>query len=504
MALRWPTPTDLHRLAAAHHFSLSDAEVSAYESLMPEMFSALDVLDQAPTPLPHIRYRERDRGRRPSRQDDPLNAIVRRCSVTGAPAGKLVGKRLGFKDNVCVAGIPMTCASRVLDGYVPDIDATIITRILDAGGEIGAILNMENFAFSAAGDTSAYGPIRNPHNPDHLAGGSSGGSAAALYYDDIDLTIGADQGGSIRIPASWCGVVGLKPTHSLVPYTGIVGIDATLDHAGPMARTVADVAVLLEVIAGKDPLDPRQYEVPLQPYTQALGQDITGIRLGVVREGFGTAVSEPDVDAKVREAVQALGELGAQVQEVSIPAHLEAGGMVWALLAEGMSALMFGNGVGHHWKGLYNESFANALGTSLQAQAQDLTPQAKFVIMMGTYLNGAYHGRLYAKAQNQRRVLQAAYDTVFEQVDLLVMPTTPMKAHRYEPDLDTYTRIEQGWNMLGNTAGFNLTGHPSLSVPCGKSDGLPVGLMLTGRHFDDAALLRVGHAFEQQMVWEKR
>ena len=137
-------------------------------------------------------------------------------------------------------------------------------------------------------------------------------------------------------------------------------------------------------------------------------------------------------------------------------------------------------------------------------QAQDLTPQAKFVIMMGTYLNRAYHGRLYAKAQNQRRVLQAAYDTVFEQVDLLVMPTTPMKAHLYEPDLNTYTRIEQGWNMLGNTAGFNLTGHPSLSLPCGKSDGLPVGLMLTGRQFDDAALLRVGHAFEQQMAWEKR
>jgi len=504
MVLQWPTATDLHRLAAGHHFTLSEAEVNAYESLMPEMFAALEALDQEPAALPHIRYRERDPGKRPNRQDDPLNAIVRRCSVTGAPAGKLAGKRLGFKDNVCVAGIPMTCASLVLNGYVPDIDATIVTRILDAGGEIRAILNMESFAFSAAGDTSAYGPIRNPHNPDYLAGGSSGGSAAALYYDDIDLSIGADQGGSIRIPASWCGVVGLKPTHSLVPYTGIVGIDATLDHAGPMARTVADVAVLLEVIAGKDPLDPRQYAVPVQQYTQTLGQDIAGIRLGIVREGFGTAVSESDVDAKVREAVQALAELGAQIQEVSIPAHLEAGGMVWALLAEGMSALMFGNGVGHHWKGLYNESFANALGTSLQVQAQDLTPQAKFVIMMGTYLNNAYHGRLYAKAQNQRRVLQAAYDRVFEQVDLLVMPTTPMKAHRYEPDLDTYARIEQGWNMLGNTAGFNLTGHPSLSLPCGKSDGLPVGLMLTGRHFDDAALLRVGHAFEQQMEWEKR
>src|SRR6476646_8440761 len=175
----------------------------------------------------------------------------------------------------------MTCASLVLKDYVPDIDATIITRMLDAGGEITAVLNMDNFAFSGGGDTSAYGPTRNPHNPDHLAGGSSGGSGAALYYDDIDLSIGGDQGGSIRIPASWCGVVGLKPTHSLVPYTGIAGIDPNIDHAGPMARSVADCALLLEVLAGKDPHDPRQDAVPVQRYTEVLGKDIAGLRIGV-------------------------------------------------------------------------------------------------------------------------------------------------------------------------------------------------------------------------------
>jgi amidase len=318
------------------------------------------------------------------------------------------------------------------------------------------------------------------------------------------MTIGGDQGGSIRIPASWCGVVGLKPTHSLVPYTGIVGIDPTFDHAGPMARTVADVALLLEVIAGKDPMDPRQYEVPVQPYTQTLGKDIRGLRLGVVREGFGTPVSEADVDAKVREAITALQELGAPAQDVSIPAHREAGGITWALITEGMAALVYGNGVGHHWKGLYNVSFANALGKSLQAQAQDLPPQVKFVVMMGTYLNRAYHGRLYAKAQNQRRALRAAYDQVLEQVDVLVMPTTPNKAHKHDPKRGLQEFIQHGWNMLGNTAPFDMTGHPSLSVPCGLSHGLPVGLMLTGRHFDDATLLRVAHAFEQQMPWEKR
>ena len=504
MALRKPTGDELRRLAEAHHFELSQEELEAFQSMLPGMFASLDELDQKPTNLPPVTYRDRDPGVRPRPEDDPLNAIVRRCSVKGAASGKLAGKRLGIKDNVCIAGLPMTCASLVLDGYVPDIDATIITRILDAGGEVTAVLNMDNFAFSGGGHTSAYGPTRNQHNPEHSAGGSSGGSGAALSYDDIDMTIGGDQGGSIRIPASWCGVVGHKPTHSLVPYTGIVGIDPTFDHTGPMTSTVADAALLLEVIAGKDPLDPRQYEVPVQPYTQELGKDIRGLRVGVVREGFGTPVSQPGVDAKVGEAVSALGELGAEVHEVSIPAHLEAGGITWALIAEGMAALVYGNGVGHHSKGLYNESFANTLGKSLQAQAQDLPAQVKLVVLMGSYLNQAYHGRLYAKAQNQRRALQAAYDTVLEQCDVLVMPTTPMVAERHEARQSVQQNLNFGWTMLANTAPFDMTGHPSLTVPCGMSDGLPVGLMLTGRHFEDGTLLRMGHAFEQQAAWEAR
>ena len=195
MPLRKPTRDDFHRLAQASHFELSAEEAEAYEAMLPDMFAALDALDQAPANLPEIRYREREPGNRPSRADDPLNAIVRRCSIKGASSGKLAGKRLGIKDNVSIAGIPMTCASLVLSDYVPDIDATIVTRILDAGGEITAILNMDNFAFSGGGHTSAYGPTRNQHNPDHMAGGSSGGSGAALSYADIDLTIGGGPGG---------------------------------------------------------------------------------------------------------------------------------------------------------------------------------------------------------------------------------------------------------------------------------------------------------------------
>ncbi|MCI0794607.1 MAG: amidase, partial [Chloroflexi bacterium] len=256
MALRLPTPEDLHQLAADNYFELSQEELDAFQELIPGLFQSYELLERMPSPREPLQYSDRDPGQRPQPSEDPFNAIVRRCTLRGASSGKLHGKRLGIKNNTCIAGMPMSCGSLVLEGYVAETDATIVTRLLDAGADIVATMNLDNFAFSGAGDTSAQGAVLNPHDPRFLAGGSSGGSAAALYYDDIDITIGGDQGGSIRIPASWCGVVGLKPTHGLVPYTGIVGIDNTFDHVGPMARTVADTALTLEVIAGKDPMDP--------------------------------------------------------------------------------------------------------------------------------------------------------------------------------------------------------------------------------------------------------
>ena len=221
MALRIPTAEDLNRLAQVNHFELNDEELASFQALIPGMFDLYEQLHQMPEPREPIKYPDRDPGYRPSRQDDPYNAIIRRCTLRGAPSGKLAGKRIGLKNNISVAGMPMTCASLLLEDYVAATDATVVTRMLDEGAEIAALLNLENFAASGAGDTSAFGPVLNPHNPEHLAGGSSGGSGAALYYDDIDITIGADQGGSIRIPASWCGVVGLKPTFGLVPYSGL-------------------------------------------------------------------------------------------------------------------------------------------------------------------------------------------------------------------------------------------------------------------------------------------
>jgi amidase len=502
MPIRIPTEEDLLRLAEANYFELSDDELEQFQDLLPRLFADYEVLDRIPLPATPLKYRDRDAGHKPPRSDDPFNAIVRRCALKGAASGKLAGKRFGLKNNICVSGMPMTCASLVLAGYTADTDATIVTWLLDAGAEIVATLNLDNFAFSGAGDTSAHGPTRNPHNTNHLAGGSSGGSAAALYYDDIDITIGGDQGGSIRIPASWCGVVGHKPTHGLVPYTGIAGIDGTFDHAGPMSRTVADSALTMEAIAGKDPLDPRQGEVTVQPYTEIMARGASGLRIGVVKEGFGLKESDPAVDECVRKALRVLGEAGARVAEVSNPAHLEARGIVWGLVAEGATAYLRTNGMGYHWQGLYNSSLIEVLGKSRRAQADDFPATVKMVLLIGSYMAERYHGSMYAKAQNLRPWLRASYDRLLEQVDVLAMPTTPMTAHAYDPDIDIVGLLTHGWNMLNNTAPFDMTGHPSISVPCGKVNGLPVGLMLVGKRFDDGTVFRAAHAFEQQADWE--
>ncbi len=500
MGMRPPGRDDLVKLAALNHFELSDDDLNHMLPMMAPMFQQLDQLDRLPEPGQPRKYSNRDPGRRPPLNEDPLNAILRRCSVKGAKAGKLAGKRVGVKDCVLVAGVPMTCGSLMLDGYIPDRDATIVTRMLDAGAEIVAKLNMDNMAFSGTGATSAFGPVLNPHNPEHLSGGSSGGSGAALYYDDIDLTIGCDQGGSIRIPSSFCGTVGLKPTHGLVPYTDIIGMDPTIDHAGPMARKVADVALLLDVIA--DPL-PGSRRGGAGVYTSQLDKGAAGLKIGVVREGFGWVGSEAEVDGAVRRALDALVKLGAQVEEISIPIHREALFFATGVMAEGLAALFATNGMVHHVKGAYNGHLAQAFGEGLRMRGSDLPPLLKLMLLMGTYLNRRYLGRVYAKAQNARGFLREQYDAALRGVDLLAMPTTPTTAHRHEPAFNAYSEMMRGFATGNNTMVFDVTGHPSLSVPCAKSNGLPVGLMLTGRHFEDATLLRAAYAYEQNAPWEQ-
>jgi amidase len=495
MAIRRPSIDELHALAHENHFSISATEMHSFQSLFERILENYDVLDISPLG-PRQTTDGRNPGYRPPPEENFCNAFVRRCKVRSATHGKLQGKRVGIKDSVSVAGLPMTAGSAVIE-HLPVEDATVVRRILDAAGEIVGILNMDNLAFSGAGDTSAYGPTFNPHDRTRLAGGSSGGSAAALLSGDVDLTIGCDQAGSIRIPAAWCGVVGLKPTFSLVPYTGILGFDRSFDHVGPMGRTAADVALLLEVIGGSDGLDPRQRSIPPRSYARGVGRpDLAGIRIGVLTEGFATAGSEADVDECVMEAVERMAQLGATVSKVSCPDHLSAGPIVWGVFAEGVTATFQSNGQGHHWSGRYDPDLSIAVGTGIRSRSDHMPLQCKFNLLLGSFMGSAYHGRFYAKAQTLRLGLRKAYDELLSQIDVLVMPTTPMKAHRYEPAQTAESMVLAGWNMVANTAPFNMTGHPALSVPCGARNGLPVGMMLVGRHFDDASLLAVAERYE--------
>jgi len=314
------------------------------------------------------------------------------------------------------------------------------------------------------------------------------------------MALGGDQGGSIRIPSSYCGAVGLKATYGLVPYTGVFPIELTLDHTGPIARSAADCALLLEAIAGPDGLDPRQPStVRTDTYTRALTGDARGLRVGIVREGFGwPGASEPDVDRLVREAAQRLSQAGATVTDLSVPLHRD-GIHIWnAIAVEGATMLMVaGNSMGTNWKGHYTTSLLDFYGRSRRVRANDLSETVKLVILLGQYMQDNYQGRYYAKAQNLARVLRAAYDEAFKQADLLVMPTTPMKATLIPPpNASREEYVARALEMIANTCPFDVTGHPAITVPCGMSDGLPVGMMLIGRQWEDGTVLRAAHAFE--------
>jgi amidase len=497
----------LRELSQPWGFTLDDTEAEQLGAVADDLLTLLDDLDgdQPPADAPLDAVREA--GERPPAAEDPLNAIVRRCRVRAAePGSALAGMRLALKDSMAVAGIPLTLGSAVMDGFVPDADAVVVERVLRAGAEIVAITNMDDFAFSGGGDSSAYGFTRNPFDRSRTAAGSSGGSAAALYYDGVDAALGTDQGGSIRAPAAWCGVLGHKPTHALVPYTGIAGIDATFDHVGPMTRTVEDAARLLDVIAGADPSDPRQAGgVAAEDYGRAVADapaDLAGLRVGLVAEALGDAVgAEPAVVEAMQGVAARLRELGAEVRDVSLPEHATAGAVAFAGFIEGMTALLGGGGNGYHWRGRYSPGFADALALALRERADRLSPQIKVTLVVGEHLRRTRRGAVYARAQNARPALVAAHDRLLADVDLLLMPTTPGLPHVHDPDMPLHDRLMRGWGLLANTSPTDMTGHPALSMPAAEADGLPVGAMLVGRHFDDARILAVARTYERAFGW---
>ena len=497
-----PTLDELQGIAEQYHLHISREDLKVYQSVIEGAIGSYRRVGELQEPKLPVKY-ARKRGYRPSSEDNPLNAWYWRCSITGAGTGKLAGKKIAIKDNICVAGIPMMNGSAVLEGFVPDIDATVVTRILDAGGEIIGKAVCEDLCFSGGSFTSATGPVLNPHNPKFNAGGSSSGSAALVVKGDCDMAMGGDQGGSIRIPSSWSGAYGLKATYGLVPYTGVFPIEQTIDHTGPMAMSVENVALLLEAIAGEDSYDPRQKDVITKPYVPALTGDVQGLTFGIVKEGFGwKGASEEDVDRNVEKAANEFSKLGGKVVEISIPMHRD-GIHIWNCVAnEGATAQMvLHDGMGLNWQGYYTTGLVDYYGRARRALADNYSDTVKLVVLLGQYMADKYYGRYYAKAQNIVPVLRAAYDNALKEVDILIMPTTPMKAMPIPNNPTVGEFYGTALGMIQNTCPFDCTHHPAMNVPCAKSDGLPVGMMLIGRHFEDDVVLRAAHAFEKMGIY---
>lgn len=503
MAVKRPTPDQLFKLAASLGIHLSDGEVAAYDSALQANFDAYDVLDSLPDFLPEVRY-PRLPGYRPEGEENRFGAWQRKAVIQGASEGKLKGRTVVIKDNVSVAGVPMMNGASTFEGYVPDIDATVVTRLLDAGATILGKSVCEYFCFSGGSHTSSTGPVQNPRKPGYSAGGSSSGSAALVAAGEADMAIGSDQGGSVRIPSSYCGIYGMKPTHGLVPYTGAMPIETTVDHLGPLTNSVRDNALMLEVIAGSDGLDPRQIDVPAPAsYTANLDQGIRGLRIGILREGFGLANSEPVVDAAVRAAAETLGKLGATVEEVSVPLHTTAPAIWLGIAAEGATQqMMKGNSHGFNWRGMYLTSMIDH-HARWRARADELPDTVKLTMVLGEYFTTHYNGRYYAKAQNLARRVRLAYDAALASYDLLLLPTLPLRASQLPAarcQMDE--SLARAFEMLGNTTPFDVSGHPAMSVPCGLVDGLPIGLQLIGKRFDEATIYRCAYAYEQAVDWK--
>lgn len=403
----------------------------------------------------------------------------------------LMGIPVAIKDNISTRGVRTTCASKILENYVPPFDATVVRRLKEAGAVIVGKANMDEFAMGSSTEFSAFHPTRNPRDLTRVPGGSSGGSAAAVASDMAVYALGSDTGGSIRQPASYCGVVGLKPTYGRVSRYGLIAYASSLDQIGPITKTVEDCALVMNAITGKDPLDATSVDLPVPDYTESLKQDVKGLRIGVPREFFGQGV-HPEVAHLVHSAIARLESAGAEVMEVSIPMAEQALAIYYILApAECSSNLARYDGVRY---GLRVGVEKGHIGMMEATRAQGFGKEVIQRIIIGTYaLSSGYYDAYYLKAQKARTLLRQEFDKVFQQVDVLVSPTAPTPAFKLGELLDDPLAMKL---MDVLTIPVNLAGLPAISVPCGDIDGLPVGLQVIGKPFDEATVLRVGYVWE--------
>jgi aspartyl-tRNA(Asn)/glutamyl-tRNA(Gln) amidotransferase subunit A len=415
-------------------------------------------------------------------------------------SGKLYGIPVLVKDNICVKGELTTCASRILAGFKPPYDATVVKKLKNAGAILIGKANMDEFAFGSSCETSCYGPTRNPWETDRIPGGSSGGSAAAVASDQTILALGSDTGGSIRQPASLCGVVGLKPTYGRVSRYGLIAFASSLDQIGPITKDVRDAAMVLNVIAGYDEMDSTCVDVPVPDYTKSLTKDVKGLKIGVPKEYFIEGIDK-EVEAGVRKSIDILKSLGAEIVEITLP-HTQYAVSTYYIVApaEASSNLARFDGVQY---GLRADDAKDLIDMYIKTRSKGFGNEAKRRILLGTYcLSTGYYDAYYLKAQKVRTKIKEDFDNAFKICDVIVTPTAPTPAFKVGE------KTEDPLSMYLSdifTISANLAGLPAISIPCAFSkDSLPIGLHMLAKPFDEETLLRAAYTFEQNTDHHKR
>lgn len=417
----------------------------------------------------------------------------------GEEKGLLFGLPAGIKDNIVTRNVTTTCASKLLANYNPIYNASVMDRLHAAQSVMIGKLNMDEFAMGGSTENSGFHNTYNPWNLDYVPGGSSGGSAAAVAARQVYFTLGSDTGGSIRQPAAYCGVVGLKPTYGLVSRFGLVAFASSLDQIGPITKNVEDAAYVLQAIAAHDPFDSTSAEVDIPDYISALDGDIKGMRIGVPKELMGEGI-DPEVKEKINAALKVLEGLGAVVEEVTLP-HTEYAVPTYYILApsEASSNLARYDGVRY---GVRADNVENLIEMYRETRSQGLGAEVKRRIMLGTYaLSSGYYDAYYKKAQQVRTLIKHDFDEVFKKYDVIIGPTAPTTAFKIgEKVNDPLTMYLEDICTIP----VNLAGIPAISVPCGfASNGLPIGLQIIGKAFDESTILRVAHAYEQNTDYHK-
>ncbi len=435
--------------------------------------------------------------------DSKLKAYIKfdfsAASLPHSPKGPLSGIPISIKDNIVTTGWETTCASKILKGFVPPYDATVVRKLKQAGAYIFGKCNMDEFAFGSSCETSCYGPTHNPWNLNYVPGGSSGGSAAAVAGGLAIAALGSDTGGSIRQPASFCGVVGLKPTYGRVSRYGLIAFGSSLDQIGPITKTVEDSAILLNVLAGHDERDSTSADVPVPDYASFLGKDVKGLKIGLPKEYFVKGL-DPEVEKAVRAAVGVFQDLGASVVEVNLP-HMKYAVAVYYIVAVAEASSNLGRFDGVQY-GFRAES-QNLKEMYFETRNQGFGDEAKRRILLGTFvLSAGYYDAYYLKGLKVRTLIKQDFDEAFKKVDVILGPTAPT------PPFKIGEKMNDPLSMYLSdiyTISANLAGVPAMSVPCGfSSKDLPIGMQLTAKPFEEGTLFRAASAYEATTKWHER